>query len=296
MGNLKQLVGTVVRLVVGGSFLSTMAFVAPLFAQCIPPPANLTGWWRGDGTSADVIGSHNATLQNGATYGTGEVGQAFQLDGVDDFVDVPADPALDVGTGDFTVDFWVNFNGTDGEQVMVEKWVQGNTTLGWTFTMQGGGALLLASQGQGGGESDTVASGLSIPTGTWMHLAARRHSGNLAIFMNGSQIASGSNSDDLTNASSLKFGHRGSPSDTPGSTDPRGFFLNGEIDEVQCSSAAPSPMQKFNPSMPPAVPASAATRAATTYLSRVRPATTATSSTGTVATRTARRPVVGTAS
>lgn len=36
---------------------------------------------------------------------------------------------------------------------------------------------------------------------------------------------------DLT--SSLKFGHRGSPSDTPGSTDTRRFFLYGRIDEVE---------------------------------------------------------------
>jgi hypothetical protein len=33
--------------------------------------------------------------------------------------------------------------------------------------------------------------------------------------------------------SSLKFGHRGSPEDTPGSEDEEGFYLNGRIDEVQ---------------------------------------------------------------
>ena len=33
--------------------------------------------------------------------------------------------------------------------------------------------------------------------------------------------------------SSLKFGHRGGPVDTPGSSDGRGFFLNGRIDEVE---------------------------------------------------------------
>src|SRR5437868_118322 len=80
--------------------------VKPVFAQCITPPSGLTGWWTGDGTGADAQNGRNATLQNGATYGTGEVGQAFQFDGVDDLASVPNDPALNVGSGDFTVDFW----------------------------------------------------------------------------------------------------------------------------------------------------------------------------------------------
>jgi hypothetical protein len=38
------------------------------------------------------------------------------LDGDGDFVDVPHDPALNLGTGDFTIDLWVFFNDTAGEQ------------------------------------------------------------------------------------------------------------------------------------------------------------------------------------
>jgi hypothetical protein len=38
---------------------------------------------------------------------------------------------------------------------------------------------------------------------------------------------------DLDSSSSLKFGHRGNPEDTPGSIDDRQFYLNGRIDEVE---------------------------------------------------------------
>jgi len=38
---------------------------------------------------------------------------------------------------------------------------------------------------------------------------------------------------DLDSDSSVKFGHRGSPSDTPDSEDTREFYLNGRIDEVE---------------------------------------------------------------
>jgi hypothetical protein len=63
--------------------------------------------------------------------------------------------------------------------------------------------------------------------------AARRQGGEISFLMNGTPVASGAFSGDRDSTSSLKFGHRGSPSDTPGSDDGRGFFLNGRIDEVE---------------------------------------------------------------
>ena len=74
---------------------------------------------------------------------------------------------------------------------------------------------------------------LTIPLGTWHHFAARRRNGEITLFMNGAPVASGAFSSNLDSTSSLKFGHRGNPIDTPGSDDERGFFLNGRIDEVQ---------------------------------------------------------------
>jgi hypothetical protein len=41
----------------------------------------LIGWWTGDGNTVDIAGNNSGTLQNGATYGNGEVGQAFSFNG-----------------------------------------------------------------------------------------------------------------------------------------------------------------------------------------------------------------------
>ena len=64
-----------------------------------------------------------------------------------------------------------------------------------------------------------------------------RIEGPLAIFVNGAPVASGtvnaSFNGDLSSPSSLKFGHRGSPQDTPGSQDSRQLYLQGAVDEVQ---------------------------------------------------------------
>ena len=49
--------------------------------QCVNAPAGLLGWWTGDGDTVDIGGSNSGTLQNGATYSSGEVAQAFAFSG-----------------------------------------------------------------------------------------------------------------------------------------------------------------------------------------------------------------------
>jgi hypothetical protein len=84
--------------------------------ECFAPPTGMTGWWPGDGNTDDIVAGRDAALQANATTGPGRVGQGFLLDGDGDFVDVPHDPALNLGTGDFTIALWVFFNDTAGEQ------------------------------------------------------------------------------------------------------------------------------------------------------------------------------------
>jgi hypothetical protein len=204
-------------------------------ATCSPPQAGLTGWWPGDGGTSDVVAGRDATLHGDATFGSGRIGQAFVLDGDGDFVSVPHDPTLDFGTADFTVALWVNFNTIEGDQILVEKWVQRSLEphshqIGWTFTKLRSNRI-----GFGLDPGGVSSARLDIPARTWIHLAARRNGNRVEILMNGNVIASGTATDDavIDSRASLIFGHRGSPDDTPGSIDERGLFLDGRIDEVK---------------------------------------------------------------
>ena len=47
----------------------------------ISPPAGLVSWWPGDGNANDIVGDNHGTLENGATFATGKVNQAFSFDG-----------------------------------------------------------------------------------------------------------------------------------------------------------------------------------------------------------------------
>jgi len=66
-------------------------------------------WWTGGGTPNDAIGINHGTLKNGALYGAGEVGQSFDLDGVNDYVEVPDNDAWAFGDNEFTIEFWANW-------------------------------------------------------------------------------------------------------------------------------------------------------------------------------------------
>ena len=58
---------------------------------CTTPPSGMVSWWPADGNANDITGSSNGTLQNGATFTAGMVGQAFVFDGVNDYVSTNLD-------------------------------------------------------------------------------------------------------------------------------------------------------------------------------------------------------------
>jgi len=203
---------------------------------CVPPPSGLIAWWPGDGDAHELIAGRGGAFHGEATTGSGLVNLAFRLDGDGDFVDVPHDPALNVGISDFTVDLWVNFNATSGEQVLVEKWIQGDPLAqGWTLTKLENDILRLAMATGTGDEVNLDTEPLSIRPGIWYHIAATRQGSVVTLYMNGVAIAHNPELGalNLNSVSSLKLGHRGDPEDTPGSIDERGFYLVGRIDEVE---------------------------------------------------------------
>ena len=92
--------------------LSPCVATRSLAATCFTPPAGLVGWWPGDGNGNDIIGTNNGVLQGGATATiTGEVGQAFNFDGTNSFVQIPDVAAL--RPTNLTIETWVRFTSLD---------------------------------------------------------------------------------------------------------------------------------------------------------------------------------------
>jgi hypothetical protein len=99
---------------------------------CAPRPSGMVAYWPLDETAGtkivDIVGNHNATAQP-AAIGAGPATQPGMV-GTSLFfaggqrVEVPATLALEPGTGDFSIDAWVNYsaNALNDFRTIVEKY------------------------------------------------------------------------------------------------------------------------------------------------------------------------------
>ena len=62
-------------------------------------PLGLVSWWQAEDDATDSIDGNDGTMENGATFAAGRIGQAFSFDGNDDAVRVEASANLDRKSG-----------------------------------------------------------------------------------------------------------------------------------------------------------------------------------------------------
>ena len=80
--------------------------------------SDLSASWHFDEASGAIIDSggngNNATTYGNPTYGADGIDAlAMNFDGVDDALMIPDDDSLDMGTGDFTISFWIKIDEAD---------------------------------------------------------------------------------------------------------------------------------------------------------------------------------------
>lgn len=168
--------------------------------SCAPPSANLVAWWRGEGNANDSVGGLNGTLQNGATFAPGKVGQAFSLDGVNDYVNVSASTSLNVGAGNgLTIDAWINPADISAQHPLVE-W--NNSVGSWGVHLWisvtccvpsavGPGNLYANIIDSNGGFHVISSAPNLITTNAYQHVAVtyEKTSGIATLYLNGSTVA-----------------------------------------------------------------------------------------------------------
>ncbi|HXG46173.1 MAG TPA: CARDB domain-containing protein, partial [Methylomirabilota bacterium] len=156
---------------------------------CAPPPDGLIAWWAGDGNANDLVGGHHGALQNGATFAPGQVGQAFNLDGVNDYVDVGG--GFDLGS--FTLAAWVFIDpaqNTGERRVISKDNVSGpGPRRFFALKSSSGGPPAFEVMAQA---YNKISAPQALSAG-WHHLAATRDLGanQMALFVNGVRVAAG---------------------------------------------------------------------------------------------------------
>ena len=163
-------------------------------ASCVTPPSGLVGWWPAEGNANDIIGGDNGSLQGGAAFAPGKVGQGFRFDGTNGFVQIPDSAALK--PANVTVEAWVWLDpnlpaNRGGEQIVFKK----NT---WTAWFEGY-SLLKGTLDNGNstysdrfqfcvsrtGNQVAINSQTIVQRGVWYHVAATYDGTQSRLYVNG---------------------------------------------------------------------------------------------------------------
>jgi len=139
--------------------------------NCVTPPTGLINWWDGDtfsGTTAtDIIGSSDGNLLNGTMVAPGKVGQAFSLDGVDDYISTSL--ILNYTSG-IAYDVWVNPSADKG--VIIGDGGGASLQRGMYLGLESGGYLFLVGTRNIDSNSNFSIFGPSISIGSFHHIVA----------------------------------------------------------------------------------------------------------------------------
>jgi hypothetical protein len=196
--------------------------------QCAYKPTSIIDWYPAEGNTNDTVGSVNGTVQGTIGYNTGEVGQAFDFTAIGDVSTSLATTFNTAAGTQFTVSFWMYWNGSESEVVLGFP--------NYDLEFLSGAFGFNTNSGDTWGISDT---GLASQ---WVLVTAVFNNGNVKsnqLFINGVQ-------------QSLSQMHGSSPSsiqvETPAYIGGQGsgypsWYFNGLLDEVQFFNGALTPAQ-----------------------------------------------------
>ncbi len=159
-----------------------LVLVMPLGAvaqTCVEPPAGLVSWWPAEGTAEDIAGDNEGSLVGGASFGAGEVGSGFSLDGFDDRIVVADDPSLELQT--ITIEGWVRTTAS-GDRFVASY--SGTTGLfGYEAEITPSGVFRFLLNGGAGGAD--VFGVTDLRDGQYHHVAATFDGTQLAVYIDG---------------------------------------------------------------------------------------------------------------
>ncbi|MBI4544769.1 MAG: PKD domain-containing protein [Gemmatimonadetes bacterium] len=185
---------------------------------CAPPAASLLSWWPGDGDFSDAASGRNGTAVGSVRFATAVVGKAFGFNG-SSYVSVGDDPVWTLGTDDFTIAAWVNFNSVVGN-LPVAGHDEGPGFLNKWIFWRDQGALRFHVNSPSLGPQDVVVAPWSPAAGRWYHVAVSRSGNTFRLHIDGSEVATATSSISIPDpAFPLTIGRA------------EGAFLNGWIDE-----------------------------------------------------------------
>lgn len=150
-------------------------------------PAQQLGQWNLDGNAADSVNTNHGIAYGSPAYVPGMIDQAIDLDGIDDYVQLPAGVGM---AKDITVATWVNWDG-GGDWQRIFDFGTGIYQNLFLTPRSGSATLRLALKDNiNGVNSEKQINTTVLPVGQWVHLAAVLNGDYATLYVNGKPVGS----------------------------------------------------------------------------------------------------------
>lgn len=154
-------------------------------------------------------------------------GASMYFDGTGDYIDTPANAALNMGTGNFTIELWVRLDATGVRYCLLSQAnsTAQNSTLSFHIEKTAANKIQ-AFCCSGSSTIGDITGGTSLAANTWYHVAYVRNGNNFNIYLNGTSDATTVTSSASVNSSAnkLALGRIG---------EFNGVYLAGYLDDVR---------------------------------------------------------------
>ncbi len=228
-----------------------LSFFLPCFASAatLTRPANnlsLVGYWpMNEGTSTqagDFSGSGNTgTLTSGPTWTAGKFGQAVNLDGTNDYIDLGSNTSLNVASSQaFSVSGWVKTTESYGPIMSLRSNSSENPIIdimvGYDGAVTSSGSLMALVRSDTSSSGQARVTGGTVNDGSWHFFTLTRDAGStITLYLDGVSQGtnSGANSGAAITTTTYRAigGERYWTATSFGTVDQR--YLVGQVDEVR---------------------------------------------------------------
>lgn len=216
------------------TFFLTLPVCCAIATLATPSTASdVVAHFRADGNCLDSAGGHHGAPVNGAGFGAGIAGQAFELNGSNQYVSAPDSPDWTFGDNPFTLSVWVFFDTVHQNSIgqLPNVFVGQDDGFGtqdkWVFFCDGAAQPWFHINGPA---SAFISPGFGPVgfTGMWHHYAVTRVGSTYTFYANGIFLGTATTAITIPDSSlGLSIGQ----AENLG-------FLDGRIDDVQIYNRA----------------------------------------------------------
>jgi hypothetical protein len=132
-------------------------------------------------------------------YGTG----SMEFDGTGDYLLMPSNPNIDLRSGDFTIEGWINTNSNSTQQGIVTMWGSPETQFQLEINTSGKIVFAWAAHST---VSYLITGSTTISASTWYHIAVVRDGSTFTLYLNGTSDGSGTSSANATSVTTMYVG------------------------------------------------------------------------------------------